>query len=98
VTQVRILETVIEQIGAVKVLAPQILPIEVDGAAEVSVREVGARQVGEGVENLACLHSLGEAGTDIAQGFFISEPLASDELHSFLDQRDATAWDLPTSL
>jgi len=41
--------------------------------------------VAEGAEKMSNLNSLAYLGVDIAQGFYISEPLTSGELGRFMD-------------
>lgn len=49
-------------------------------------RLLGFRVVAEGVENLSQYQYLMESGCHVLQGFYLSKPLAPDDLYSFLDQ------------
>ncbi|HEY5664517.1 MAG TPA: sensor domain-containing phosphodiesterase [Ilumatobacter sp.] len=53
---------------------------------------LGLKVVAEGVESLAVLERLGEIRCDIAQGFVISHPLASDELVGWLRRAADPSW------
>lgn len=49
-------------------------------------RSLGLTVVAEGVETLAVWSLLDQLGCDVAQGFYLSEPLSADQFATWLDQ------------
>ncbi len=54
-------------------------------------RKLGLNSVAEGVEDAAALKSLIEMGCDMAQGYYISRPIAGDLMPQFVGDHEA-AW------
>lgn len=52
---------------------------------------MGLEVVAEGVEDVECLHFLGELGCDLIQGYVVSRPIGYDALIAFLGDRVARA-------
>jgi len=51
---------------------------------------LGLQVVAEGVENLTVLERLSRFGCDVAQGFYISRPLAADELMAWVRKANSS--------
>jgi EAL domain-containing protein (putative c-di-GMP-specific phosphodiesterase class I) len=53
-------------------------------------RKLGLKSVAEGVEGEATLSSLVEIGCDMAQGFYVSRPIAAGCVAEFVREHDGT--------
>ena len=54
-------------------------------------RKLGLQSVAEGVEDAAALKALIDMGCDMAQGYYISRPIAADLMPEFVRSYEA-AW------
>lgn len=68
----------------VRALGSEKRALEIVRATLGLARAIGARVVAEGVEREEQLRVLLELGCDLAQGFFLAEPMDLPELHSWL--------------
>ena len=88
------------RIDELKIDKTFVLALLSDGRAESIVRStiqlcraLNLRVVAEGVETSEVLASLRELGVDVVQGYYVSEPLAPDQLLHYLEGLEA--WPAP---